>query len=167
MFGQGETYQGLGSASGMSGASGFEVSTSLGSGFRSSGSSAYSNNSSRVSDQTYRGFASGVMTTSYRGNGVEKGANNRCDAFASSKGTASFWNMHKDVANRYGAIDQRTAMTENALYYMEREEDDDTPAIGQEQPIGDMLVPMLLMAIVYLFVRKIKNCKKLKSIHQS
>lgn len=168
MFGQGETYQGLGSASGMSGASGFEVSTSLGRGFRSSGSSAYSNTSSRVSDQTYRGFASGVMTT--RSERVIGSVSREGSTFitVTPRGNGSFLKLHNQIKMNLNPED---LLVDEPSYVSEGSSSTGRPTNGATgeldpsyaSPIGDVLLPLLLMACVYAIVRFFKNRKFVNS----
>lgn len=40
----------------------------------------------------------------------------------------------------------------------------DTPPVGQEAPVGDMLLPLMLMAIGYLFVKLVRNRKKSQAL---
>ncbi len=164
MFGHGETYQGLGSTSGMSGASGFEVSTSLGSGFRSSGSSAYSNNSSRVSDQTYRGFASGVMTT--RSERVIGSVSREGSTFitVTPRGNGSFLKLHNQIKMNLNPED---LLVDEPSYVSEGSSSTGRPTNGATgeldpsyaSPIGDVVLPMLLIVTAYVVVRFFKNLK--------
>jgi hypothetical protein len=40
----------------------------------------------------------------------------------------------------------------------------DKPPVGQEAPIGDLLLPLMLMAVGYLFVKLVRNRKKSQAL---
>ena len=40
----------------------------------------------------------------------------------------------------------------------------DRPPVGQEAPLGDLLLPLMLMAAGYLFVKLVRNRKKSQAL---
>ena len=140
--------------------SSFVVSTSLGSSFSSSFStkpqSTVAPISVRTSDKTIRSFSTG---------GVYE--------YAIPKGVGSFVRMHKEVSSGIGS-----PITSLPLAYAEGDGSSTGPggrpggggATGEldpdfASPVGDVLLPMLLMAFVYATIRFFKNRKLQKSIN--
>ena len=130
--------------------SSFVVSTSLGSSFNSHSSSTVAPISVRTSDKTIRSFStSGVYE------------------YVIPKGVGSFVRMHRDnvTLNSYGSSVQPPR---RSIAFPG--EDYETPPTGEldpdfASPIGDVLLPMLLMAFVYATIRFFKNRKLQKSIN--
>ena len=134
--------------------SSFGVSTSLGSSFSSSFStkpqSTVAPISVRTSDKTIRSFSTG---------GVYE--------YVIPKGVGSFVTMHKEVSSGIGS-----PITSLPLAYAEGDGLSTGPggrpgsgATGEldpsfASPVGDVLLPMLLMVGVYAVVRWFKNWKK-------
>ena len=134
--------------------SSFVVSTSLGSSFSSSFStkpqSTVAPISVRTSDKTIRSFSTG---------GVYE--------YVVPKGVGSFVRMHRDnvTLNSYGSGVQPPR---RSIAFPG--EDYETPPTGEldpdfASPVGDVLLPMLLMAFVYATIRFFKNRKLQKSIN--
>lgn len=134
--------------------SSFGVSTSLGSSFSSSFStkpqSTVAPISVRTSDKTIRSFSTG---------GVYE--------YVIPKGVGSFVRMHRDnvTLNSYGSGVQPPR---RSIAFPG--EDYETPPTGEldpdfASPVGDVLLPMLLMAFVYATIRFFKNRKLKKSIN--
>ena len=130
--------------------SSFVVSTSLGSSFNSHSSSTVAPISVRTSDKTIRSFSTG---------GVYE--------YAIPKGVGSFVAMHRDnvTLNSYGSGVQPPR---RSIAFPG--EDYETPPTGEldpdfASPVGDVLLPMLLMAFVYATIRFFKNRKLQKSIN--
>lgn len=130
--------------------SSFVVSTSLGSSFNSHSSSTVAPISVRTSDKTIRSFStSGVYE------------------YVIPKGVGSFVRMHRDnvTLNSYGSGVQPPR---RSIAFPG--EDYETPPTGEldpdfASPVGDVLLPMLLMAFVYATIRFFKNRKLQKSIN--
>ena len=139
--------------------SSFGVSTSLGSSFSSSFStkpqSTVAPISVRTSDKTIRSFSTG---------GVYE--------YAIPKGVGSFVTMHKEVSSGIGS-----PITSLPLAYAEGDGSSTGPggrpggggATGEldpdfASPVGDVLLPMLLMAGVYAIVKWFKRRKFKKTI---
>jgi hypothetical protein len=126
--------------------SSFVVSTSLGSSFNSHSSSTVAPISVRTSDKTIRSFStSGVYE------------------YVIPKGVGSFVRMHRDnvTLNSYGSGVQPPR---RSIAFPG--EDYETPPTGEldpdfASPIGDVLLPMLLMVGVYAVVRLWRNRKLL------
>ena len=129
--------------------SSFVVSTSLGNSFSSSFSmkpqSTVAPISVRTSDKTIRSFSTG---------GVYE--------YVIPKGVGSFVAMHRDnvTLNSYGSGVQPPRRS------IEFPEDYDTPPTGEldpefASPVGDVLLPMLLMVGIYAVVRLWRNRKLL------
>ena len=134
--------------------SSFVVSTSLGnsfsSSFRTKPQSTVAPISVRTSDKTIRSFSTG---------GVYE--------YVIPKGVGSFVAMHRDnvTLNSYGSGVQPPR---RSIAFPG--EDYDTPPTGEldpefASPVGDVLLPMLLMAFVYATIRFFKNRKLQKSIN--
>lgn len=126
--------------------SSFVVSTSLGSSFNSHSSSTVAPISVRTSDKTIRSFStSGVYE------------------YVIPKGVGSFVRMHRDnvTLNSYGSGVQPPR---RSIAFPG--EDYETPPTGEldpdfASPVGDVLLPMLLMVGVYAVVRLWRNRKLL------
>ena len=132
--------------------SSFVVSTSLGSSFSSGSYSSSAPISVRTSDKTIRSFSSG---------GVYE--------YAIPKGVGSFVRMHKEVSSGIGS-----PITSLPLAYAEGDGSSTGPgdrpggggATGEldpnfASPVGDVLLPMMLMVGVYAVVRLWRNRKLL------
>lgn len=125
------------------------VSTSLSRSFRSTRSASNSVISVRTSDQSYHSVGGGNQSS-----------------YLTPTGTGSFISMHGDVsAGVVQKLDFKPVM------YAGREDDEttDTDPTGQANssfasPVGDVLLPLLLMAFVYIVVRFWRNRKLLKKI---
>ncbi|MEE0921955.1 MAG: hypothetical protein U0L47_05620 [Paludibacteraceae bacterium] len=126
--------------------SSFVVSTSLGSSFSSHSSSTVAPISVRTSDKTIRSFStSGVYE------------------YVIPKGVGSFVRMHRDnvTLNSYGSGVQPPR---RSIAFPG--EDYETPPTGEldpdfASPVGDVLLPMLLMVGIYAVVRLWRNRKLL------
>ena len=139
-----------GSMSVSSASSSFSASSSLGSSFRSSVGTAVAPISVRTSDKTLRSFSSGGWVGSY-----------------TSSGTTSFISIHNEVSSGISA-----PISALPLAYAEgdglstgRVGRPGSGATGEldpnfASPVGDVLLPMLLMVGVYAVVRWFKNWKK-------
>ena len=139
-----------GSMSVSSASSSFSASSSLGSSFRSSVGTAVAPISVRTSDKTLRSFSSGGWVRSY-----------------TSSGTTSFISIHNEVSSGISA-----PISALPLAYAEGDGSSTGPggrpgsgATGEldpssASPVGDVLLPMLLMVGVYAVVRWFKNWKK-------
>ena len=123
------------------------VSTSLSRSFRSTRSASNSVISVRTSDQSYHSVGGGNQSS-----------------YLTPTGTGSFVSMHGDVS---AGVMQKLDFTP-VLYSTNRENDEttDTDPTGQANssfasPVGDVLLPLLLMACVYTVVRFWRNRKLL------
>lgn len=141
-----------GSMSVSSASSSFSASSSLGSSFRSSVGTTAAPISVRTSDKTLRSFSSGGGVGSY-----------------TSSGTTSFINIHNEVSSGIGS-----PVTSLPLAYAEGDGSSTGPggrpggggATGElnpefASPVGDVLLPMLLMVGLYTIVRLWRNRKLL------
>ena len=134
-----------------SASSSFSASSSLGSSFRSSVGTAVAPISVRTSDKTLRSFSSGGWVRSY-----------------TSSGTTSFISIHNEVSSGISA-----PISALPLAYAEGDGSSTGPggrpgsgATGEldpdfASPVGDVLLPMLLMVGVYTIVRLWRNRKLL------
>ena len=140
-----------GSMSVSSASSSFSASSSLGRSFRSSVGTTAAPISVRTSDKTLRSFSSGGWVRSY-----------------TSSGTTSFISIHNEVSSGISA-----PISALPLAYAEGDASSTGPggrpsgggATGEldpnfASPVGDVLLPMLLMVGVYAVVRWFKNWKK-------
>ena len=125
--------------------SSFGVSTSLGSSFSSHSSSTVAPISVRTSDKTIRSFSTGGS-----------------HEYIVPKGVGSFVTMHRDnvTLNSYGSGVQPPR---RSIAFPG--EDYETPPTGEldpdfASPVGDVLLPLLLMAAAYAVVRWFKNWKR-------
>ena len=83
-------------------------------------------------------------------------------AYLAPQGTGSFVQMHNDISG--GLSNLVFNMTSYAS--RGREEDDtDTPATGELEPVGGAVLPMLLLACAYMVVRFFKNRKISKQVN--
>lgn len=141
-----------GSMSVSSASSSFSASSSLGSSFRSSVGTTAAPISVRTSDKTLRSFSSGGGVGSY-----------------TSSGTTSFISIHNEVSSGIGS-----PVTSLPLAYAEGDGSSTGPggrpggggATGEldpdfASPVGDVLLPMMLMVGVYTIVRLWRNRKLL------
>ena len=136
-----------GSMSVSSASSSFSVSSSLGSSFRSSVGTTAAPISVRTSDKTLRSFSSGGGVGSY-----------------TSSGSGSFISIHNEVSSGIGS-----PITSLPLAYAEGDGSSGRPGGGATgeldpnfaSPVGDVLIPMLLMVGVYTIVRLWRNRKLL------
>jgi hypothetical protein len=143
-----------GSMSVSSASSSFSASSSLGSSFRSSVGTTAAPISVRTSDKTLRSFSSGGGVGSY-----------------TSSGSGSFISIHNEVSS--GLSSPTTSLP---LAYAEGDGSSTGPggrpgsgATGElnpefASPVGDVLLPMLLMVGVYAVIKWFKNHKFVKSI---
>jgi hypothetical protein len=123
--------------------SSFVVSTSLGSSFNSHSSSTVAPISVRTSDKTIRSFSTG---------GVYE--------YVIPKGVGSFVTMHKEVSD--AVFMPSASFDPKGRTYAGKPTD---PSIGEtypDLPIGDALLPMLLMAGVYCLMRFFRHRKKMQ-----
>lgn len=128
------------------------VSTSLSRSFRSTRSASNSVISVRTSDQSYHSVGGGNQSS-----------------YLTPTGTGSFISMHGDVS---AVVMQKLDFT--PVTYAESEGGDSTgrPVDGSTgmlddenvSSVGDVLLPLLLMALVYTVVRFWRNRKLLKKI---
>lgn len=101
---------------------------------------------------------SGTFATSVEMQGVES---------YSVKRTTSFSSIHKEVSNSLynePMLVSSSSSTFTSRRNSDREDqlDDTHTATGQEKPgspVGDMLLPMLVMALVYVVVKLFRNRK--------
>lgn len=143
------SYTGMSSSHSLSS---FVVSTSLGSSFSSGSYSSYAPISVRTSDKTFRSISTGGTFE-----------------YVLPKGVGSFVTMHKEVSSGIGS-----PITSLPLAYAEGDGSSTGPggrpggggATGElddsfASPVGDVLIPMLLMVGVYTIVRLWRNRKLL------
>lgn len=88
-------------------------------------------------------------------------------SYLTPTGTGSFISMHGDVS---AVVVQKLDFTPVMYSNRENDETTNTDPTGQANssfasPVGDVLLPLLLMAFVYTVVRYFKNRKFLKSIN--
>lgn len=118
----------------------------------------YTTSSARINGGRYRGNASFGSTGGYRGNASFGGGSMAFTAstgsslsFASvgmSRGNLSAAAIHQEISSSYNL--NRNGGTPPARRFIH--EDDDDPPIGVEDPIspiGDALLPLLLLAVMY------------------
>lgn len=123
--------------------SSFVVKTSLGSSFNSKPRATVAPISVRTSDKTIRSFSTG---------GVYE--------YAIPKGVGSFVTMHKEVSD--AVFMPSASFDPKGRTYAGKPTD---PSIGEtypDLPIGDALLPMLLMAGVYCLMRFFRHRKKMQ-----
>ena len=126
------------------------VSTSLSRSFRSTRSASNSVISVRTSDQSYHSVGGGNQSS-----------------YLTPTGTGSFVSMHGDVS-----VAVMTKLDFVPTVYAESEGEGGRPGGGSTgmldpenvSPVGDALLPLLLMAFVYIVVRFWRNRKLLKKI---
>ena len=102
--------------------------------------------------------SSGVFATSAGLQGVDS---------YSVKRTTSFSSIHQEVSqslfnDQEGAYSSSPTFTSRRNTEREDQLDDTNTATGQERPdspVGDMLLPMLVMALVYVVVKLFRNRK--------
>ena len=117
----------------------------------------------RTSDQAYRSIGSGSAASG----GAQ--AVTSFNAYAVKK-TASFTAIHSDVSGLQSPlIPQPRLYTEGTSDGSsgERPGAGDTngnPAGGQEYPMGDMLLPLLVMTMAYVVIKIFRNCKISKAL---
>ena len=143
-----------GSMSVSSASSSFSASSSLGSSFRSSVGTAVAPISVRTSDKTLRSFSLGGGVRSY-----------------TSSGSGSFISIHNEVQSGMSVPGTDGGISSVGMVYGGKPggKPGDSP-IGQKDPlvpVGDALIPMLLMIAVYAIVRFLNSRKKLQTINQS
>ena len=129
----------------MSTTSSFSTSTGLGSSFRSTRTNSTAPISYRSSDKTINHVSTSGGYNSY------------------VTGTGSFVKMHRDVSE--GVIGNATVVNTGSIAYARPNsgatgELDPIPA----SPVGDVLLPMLLMVGIYCIARYLKKRKLTKSI---
>lgn len=82
-----------------------------------------------------------------------------------SKGTISFSAIHTDVSETMESVSYFSSMAPAARAGRPKPEDDGyVPPVGSEMPMGDMLLPMLIMVGVYVGMRVRKFICKHKKI---
>lgn len=145
MFETSNLYGNGGSAYQMSSTSSFSTSTSLGSSFRSTKTNSTAPISYRTSDKKIN------HVSTIGGNG-----------YSYSKSTGSFVKMHREVSD--GVFGNSTVVNTKSVTYAVGGRPD-SGATGEldpsfASPVGDVLLPMLLMVGVYAVVRWFKNWKK-------
>ena len=147
MFETSNLYGNGGSAYQMSSTSSFSTSTSLGSSFRSAKTNSTAPISYRTSDKKIN------HVSTIDGNG-----------YSYSKSTGSFVKMHREVSN--GVFGNSTVVNTKSVTYAGRPGSGATGELDPDfaSPVGDVLLPMLLMVGVYAVVRWFKNHKFVKSI---
>ena len=143
-----------GSMSVSSASSSFSASSSLGSSFRSSVGTAVAPISVRTSDKTLRSFSLGGGVRSY-----------------TSSGSGSFISIHNEVQSGMSVPGNDGGISSVGMVYGGKPggKPGDSP-IGQKDPlvpVGDALIPMLLMIAVYAIIRFFNSRKKLQTINQS
>ena len=119
------------------------VSTSLSRSFRSTRSASNSVISVHTSDQSYHSVGGGNQSS-----------------YLTPTGTGSFISMHGDVS---AGVMPKLDFTPTT--YAVKPID---PPIGQkdpDNPIGDAVLPLLLIACAYVLVRMFRNRKKLQSVN--
>lgn len=120
------------------------VSTSLSRSFRSTRSASNSVISVRTSDQSYQSFGGGSQSS-----------------YLTPTGTGSFVSMHGDVSS---GVMQKLDFTPVAYAGKGQGDKPGSQPVGAQDhdaPIGDAVLPMLLMVGLYLCVRIFKSRKKL------
>ena len=120
------------------------VSTSLSRSFRSTRSASNSVISVRTSDQSYQSFGGGSQSS-----------------YLTPTGTGSFVSMHGDIVEK---LDFKPVSF--SIDFPSDEGEDYVPPTGEldpefASPVGDVLLPLLLMAFVYTVVRFWRNRKLL------
>ena len=86
-----------------------------------------------------------------------------CPSPYSVKGTTSFTAISSEVGEGVATQDNLfggPAQMKGRAYAGRP----DTPPVGQEAPVGDMLLPLMLMAVGYLFVKLVRNRKKSQAL---
>lgn len=154
MFETSNLYENGGSAYQMSSTSSFSTSTSLGSSFRSTKTNSTAPISYRTSDKKIN------HVSTIGGNG-----------YSYSKSTGSFVKMHREVSD--GVFGNSTVVNTKSVTYAVGDGSSTGPGgrpggggvtgeLDKEiaSPVGDVLLPMLLMVGVYAVVRLFKNWKK-------
>ena len=146
MFETSSTYGTLGSGFTGSNSHSFSSSTSLSNSFFGTNTNSTTPISYRTSKSTYKTISSGGTS----GTSMTAGG--------------SFVNMHRN--NAVGTIGGSTINTKQISYSIPFPGDDyDTPPTGElddsfASPVGDVLLPLLLMAAAYAVVRWFKNWKR-------
>ena len=137
-----------------SASSSFSASSRLGSSFRSSVGTAVAPISVRTSDKTLRSFFSGGGIRSY-----------------TYSGCGSFISIHNEVQSGMSEPGNDGGISSVGMVYGGKPGGKpEDPPIGQKDPlvpVGDALIPMLLMIAVYAIIRIFHNRKKLQTINQS
>lgn len=115
----------------------------------------------RLSDSDYHSYSNSASSGSggFAGGGLFGGRSSG-GAFGAYSGTGSFVDMHK-ASITFGEM----INTDKAVIAYEEERPKDDNALGElddafASPVGDMILPMLLMVGVYAVVRWFKNWKK-------
>ena len=146
MFETSNTYGTVGSSFTGSNNQSFSTRTSLGNSFCGTRTNSTAPISYRTSKSTYKTISSGGTS----GTSMTAGG--------------SFVNMHRN--NAVGTISGSTINSKQISYSIPFPGDDyDTPPTGElddsfASPVGDVLLPLLLMAAAYAVVRWFKNWKK-------
>lgn len=151
MFESLTTYSGFSSAtfSGSMVSSSFASSSTLGSSFRSSVGTA-APISVRTSDKTLRSFTTAGTS-----------------GYITPTGTGSFSTIHNEVSEGICASALPTSNMPGKAYVPGKPDDKPIGETETDFPVGDALLPMLLISCVYLLTRIFRNRKKPKTINQS
>ena len=146
MFETSNTYGNSGATYQMSTTSSFSTSTGLGSSFRSTRTNSTAPISYRSSDKTINHVSTSGGYNSY------------------VTGTGSFVKMHRDVSE--GVIGNATVVNTGSIAYVKRPGSGATGELDPsfQSPVGDVLLPMLLMVGIYCIARYFKKRKLTKSI---
>lgn len=115
----------------------------------------------RTSDQAYRSIGSGSAASG----GAQ--AVTSFNAYAVKK-TASFTAIHSDVSGLQSPLIPQPRLYTDAQSGAGggREDKPGTPMTptGQLQPVGDMLLPMLVMTVAYIVIKIFRNYKTYKAL---
>ena len=146
MFESLTTYSGFSSAtfSGSMVSSSFASSSTLGSSFRSSVGTA-APISVRTPDKTLRSFTTAGTS-----------------GYITPTGTGSFSTIHNEVSEGICASALPTSNMPGKAYVIEKQEDKPIGETETDFPVGDALLPMLLMAGVYCLMRFFRKRKKMQ-----
>ncbi len=128
----------------------------------------------QVSDQTYTSVGSGAMSpfgsevvgrsssASYSGGEVATYTGWKS---LQSSGTGSFTRIHDEVSTNVVTSEDIlycNAPARRAKGRPNPEDEGFVPPVGSEMPTGDMLLPMLAMALVYVVMNIVRKTKKIQ-----
>ena len=128
--------------------------------FNISSSSLFSASSSSQSGYV---ISSRMSSTSYQSVGIVSSRDIENANSYSVKGTTSFTAISSEVGGQVCTQDNLfdgPAQLRGRAYAGRP----DKPPVGQEAPVGDMLLPLMLMAAGYLFVKLVRNRKKSQAL---